>query len=341
MGKYTESLQRVAHALDRGLTVYIHGQPGIGKTYFAARYAAERQRELITLRLAQIESVDLRGPFAFNHETRTAHYYRPEFLPVGEDGKKYMLFLDEFNMADEDTERAAMELIERGQVGGARLPHDTAVLCAGNLPEQNILARHLALPTLNRMVHVVLEPPSIDEWLQWAYETGIDFRINAFLSWKPSLLAPPMNADGSAGKLAQPSPRSWEYCSRLIEGVNHDLTALAAMAVGEGAAYEFGAFVALTEKLPDPKAVLKDPKLLPEEMSQRYALIMLLVECTDPHKDIVPLCKVARALGPEMGLLLLHGIRLRVGNVIWLTELYQKNTEMRKLIGDWEKYIKL
>jgi hypothetical protein len=90
----------------------------------------------------------------------------------------------------------------------------------------------------------------------WAIQAGIRPEVIAFLRFRHELL----NAfDRDAN--AFPSPRSWEFVSRIVgaapdPSVEHELFA---GAVGTGAATEFSAFLKTFRELPNIDAILMNP----------------------------------------------------------------------------------
>ena len=111
-------------------------------------------------------------------------------------------------------------------------------------------------------------------WMKWAATNGIDHRIISFIGFKPDILHsfnPNHNND------TYPSPRTWEFASRLIKGVKN-LTSfyipLLASVVDEAAGREFWTYAQIFETMLTIPQILANPKtvVIPKEPSVQYAL---------------------------------------------------------------------
>lgn len=88
----------------RKLAVYIHGQPGVGKSDLVREIAEDLNWHLIDLRLTRMDSTDLSGLPYLHEESKQTIYYLPEFLPTEEmisswDKDGCIIFLDELSAA--------------------------------------------------------------------------------------------------------------------------------------------------------------------------------------------------------------------------------------------------
>src|SRR5690349_1753438 len=243
---------------DIKLSTMIWGPPGIGKSSIVAQMAGAHELACIDLRLSQLAPTDLRGlPVAENGVSR---WYPPEFLP--REGKG-VLFLDELNMAPPTLQGIAQQLILDRKVGSYVVPDGWFIWAAGNRKEDRASVFDMPAPLGNRFLHLEVLP-DFESFRVYALENSLSEQVLAFLSYRPTLLH---KLDSQ--RPAWPSPRSWEMGSRLFEaGLD------VAPAVGEGAAAEFSAFVALYRNLPDLEAVLAgrgQKVVFPEEPSVRYA----------------------------------------------------------------------
>lgn len=225
--------------------IFVWGPPGIGKSSVVREVAEKKGLSLIDLRLSLLDPVDLRGvPFVEKGECR---WSRPPFIPA--EGKG-ILFLDELNLASPAVQSSAFQLILDRRVGEHRLGDDWFIIAAGNRREESTVVFDLPKPLLNRFTHFEVEI-NVDDWLEWAIKNDIDERIIAFIKFRPELL---LKMDGEATVF--PTPRSWEFCSRLLrKGLDIDVSAQAS--VGIGAAAEFSAFCQIFSEIPDIEALLE------------------------------------------------------------------------------------
>ncbi len=101
----------------------------------------------------------------------------------------------------------------------------------------------------------------------------MDSRLRAFLRFRPKLLHA---HDPLSGEKAFPSPRSWEFVSRILDARpgREALGALLRGAVGEAAALECLGYLDICDSLPETDAVLANPGgvRIPEEPAAIYAL---------------------------------------------------------------------
>jgi hypothetical protein len=243
---------------DLKLSTMIWGPPGIGKSSIVAQTAEAHGLGFIDVRLSQLAPTDLRGlPVA---EDGISRWYPPEFLPRDGQG---VLFLDELNLAPPAMQGMAQQLILDRRVGSYVLPEGWFIWAAGNRKEDRAAVFDMPSPLANRFLHVEVEP-DLDSFKLYALERKIHEQIIAFLSFRPTLLH---RIDPQ--RPAWPSPRSWEMASRL-----HRAGLDVATAIGQAAAGEFGAYIAIYGQLPDLPRILAgegDEIAFPEEPSIRYA----------------------------------------------------------------------
>jgi MoxR-like ATPase len=247
------------------ISTMIWGPPGIGKSSIVAQVAKEADLQFIDLRLSQLAPTDLRGlpvavPPATGETIGTSTWYPPEFLPRTGKG---ILFLDELNMAPPAMQGVAQQLILDRRVGSYEVPPGWFLWAAGNRKEDRASVFEMPAPLANRFLHLSLEA-DFDSFKAHALSREFAEQVISFLAFRPTLLH---KIDRQAP--AWPSPRTWEMASRLhLAGLPIDA------AVGEGAASEFRAYLAVYNDLPDLEAILKGKgsKIpFPAEPSCRWA----------------------------------------------------------------------
>ncbi|MFX0092909.1 MAG: AAA family ATPase [Candidatus Hodarchaeota archaeon] len=275
------------------ISAFIHGPPGIGKSAAVERVSQKLNIEYIDMRLTQMDAVDLRGLPVLTESGKLTDWAPPEELPREGEG---ILFLDELNLAPPSVQHAAYQLILQRRLGKYRLPDGWVCFAAGNRIEDRAHVNELPSPLANRFVHINMDPPPIDQWIKWATDNSIDERIMGFLQWRPEMLFL-FNPDNPSS--AFPTPRSWEFCSRLIQDET-DLKALgdlAVMSVGRQAASEIGAFITIFSQI-DPVAILNNSQYkLPTDLGELTATITALavhVKQQPEHQQIVFLQFLAR-----------------------------------------------
>ena len=253
--------------------VFIWGSPGVGKSAVTHQLAALLKIPLQDVRALLLDPVDLRG-LPFLGQDGRSKWATPEFLPHEGSG---ILFLDELNAAPGMVQAGCYQLVLDRKLGEYTLPEGWAIIAAGNRDSDRAVTTRMPTPLRNRFVHLEFEVDA-QEWSEWAIQAGIRPEVIAFLRFRPELLSA-FDRDANAF----PSPRSWEFVSRILDSapdqsVEHELLA---GAVGAGAATEFSAFLRMFRELPNIDAILMNPlkEPVPENAAAQYAVASALARC--------------------------------------------------------------
>ncbi len=186
--------------------VFVWGPPGVGKSSIIAQLAKALNLSLRDIRALLLDPVDLRGlPYVAEGRSKWAI---PEFLPADGAG---ILFLDELNAAPAMVQAAFYQLVLDRRLGEYMLPDDWVIIAAGNRDGDRAHTNRMPTPLRNRFVHLDFEVDS-QEWSEWAIGTGIRPEVIAFIRFRPQLLSA-FDRDANAF----PSPRSWEFVSRILD----------------------------------------------------------------------------------------------------------------------------
>ena len=263
--------------------VMLWGPPGVGKSQMVAQIAERHDMPVIDIRLSQMEPSDLRGiPFRVESHVEWAI---PAMLPDTErHGEQGILFLDEITSVPPSVSAAAYQLILDRRLGAYEVPEGWAIFAAGNRQGDRGVTYSMPAPLANRFSHFEVDV-NLDDWVAWAYASGIDERLIAFLRFRPELL---FEFDPSHNPVAFPSPRSWEFTHRALQkfGDLPDLLTGALQAcVGPAAGIELAAFVENLEKLPDIDAIVRGETVpAPAETDLQYAVAAALVGRAIRHR---------------------------------------------------------
>lgn len=282
----------VAMTLEAGLVPFITGSPGIGKSAITHQLAKAGNLKLIDHRLSTSAPEDLSGlPHFVNGEAHFAPFAGlfpiegMTELPEGYDG--WLLFLDEFNSADRDIQKAAYKLVLDRQVGQYRLHPKVQVVCAGNLMSDRALVSELGTAMQSRMVHLEL-CTDFKEWLEdVAIPQGYDQRVIAYLNRHQDNL---MNFDPNHNDKTFCCPRTWEFTNRLLKvcgdtkKVDEALTPVFAGTISAGVAVEFVQFTAVYDMLPSMEDILSGKAAVPAGLDLRWATISMMASNLDPSK---------------------------------------------------------
>ena len=288
--------------------VFIWGGPGIGKSAVVRQLAEALQMQLRDIRALLLDPVDLRG-LPFLGPDGRSKWATPDFLP--EDGAG-ILFLDELNAAPAMVQASCYQLVLDRKLGEYVLPRDWAIIAAGNRDSDRAVTSRMPTPLRNRFVHIEFEV-DLQDWSEWAIGAGIRPEVIAFLRFRQELLSA-FDRDANAF----PSPRSWEFVSRILDSgpgksVEHELFS---GAVGAGAATEFSAFLKMFRELPNIDAILLNPmkEPVPDNAAAQYAVASALARCaSDSNFDRI--CLYLERMPAEFRVLCVRDASLRVPSI--------------------------
>lgn len=298
-------------ALAAGLAAFLHGAPGIGKSTLIRDYAIDNDLQMVDIRASQLDPVDARGVPVADIEKGMTRWLPPDFLP--REGKG-ILFLDELNRANRDTQSALYQLILDGRVGDYVLPEGWNIISAGNRETDGAMVQPMSRALKNRFIHLEMSV-DYEDWHKWAHKAGLNERVIAFMRYKPSALdeatATTKDDKGSkrqvlAAANAFATPRSWEFASRILDvalgrGRNlKDCFSLLKGTLGEGIAGEFITYCDIYLELPDIDRLIANPtSYVPlSDPSQLYTLCTGLATRAS-KKTFKNIAEILAAMPPE------------------------------------------
>ena len=293
--------------IDARQSVFIWGGPGVGKSGVVRQVAERRSLPLRDVRALLLDPVDLRGlPYLSEGRSKWA---TPDFLP--QDGAG-LLFLDELNAAPPMVQASCYQLVLDRKLGEYVLPDGWSIVAAGNRDSDRAVTSRMPTPLRNRFVHLDFEV-DMQEWSAWAIQARIRPEVIAFLRFRPALLSA-FDRDNNAF----PSPRSWEFVSRILNSnpkpkIEHELIA---GAVGAGAATEFSAFLSMFRNLPNIDAILLNPhqEPVPDNAAAQFAVATALAQrASDTNFDRV--CHYLKRMPTEFNVLAVRDASLRDPNI--------------------------
>lgn len=292
--------------LQTNTPVFIHGSPGIGKSYIVNDIAKKHDLEIIDVRLSQLDAVDLRGiPTISNGQTV---WMPPVFLPSDPESKG-ILFLDELNSAPLSVQAAIYQLVLDRKIGEYTMPKGWAIICAGNKIDDKGIVFKLPSPLINRMVHIVLEA-KFDDFKVWAIQNEIHPFIIGFLGFRPDLLSSEVPSSSETNP-AFCTPRAWAMLSSILKS-NSDINKISPIVygtVGYGAGIEFTSFVKVYKTLPNVDAILDGKSEdVPTEPSSLYALTAALIEKYENIEQAKNLFEYSKKLPVEFSVMLIKDL---------------------------------
>lgn len=245
----SEIKQAILLCRDSGITSFLWGHRGLGKSSLHDQVARSNNFGFINLRCSQMEASDLRGlpdkdggltvyrppadlPYGHKPEEICPSCYRdknpdlkkedpipPEVYQRPESSYcKGLLFLDELNRAEDDVLQAGFELILDYKIGLYRVPLGWSVHCAGNYMDGYMVNNFSDPAFLDRFCHLNLT--NSEEYFKgWSEYLGSRYaesnKIMQFVAFNPDHLMG--KCTGDMGFAVQPSPRSWEFVAKVEE----------------------------------------------------------------------------------------------------------------------------
>lgn len=278
-----ETKKQLETLLELNIPAFIHGAPGIGKSYIVNELAKERGWGVSDVRLSQLDSVDLRGVPSI--EGGKTVWMPPVFFPSDGVG---ILFLDELNSASPNVQAAVYQLILDRKIGEYELPKEWRIVCAGNRMSDKGVTFRLPSPLANRMAHIV-STANFSDFKEWAIKEGLHPFILGFLGFRPDLLSQEVPSSSETNP-AFATPRSWTMLSKILKGSSSPVNKLSTLiygCVGYAVGAEFIVYTKSYENLPSVEAALFGEEIeIPREPGILYALISAIIERFDGSAEV-------------------------------------------------------
>jgi hypothetical protein len=304
-----ELYKQLQTLIEADIPVFIHGSPGIGKSYIVNDIAKQNDLEIIDVHLSQLDAIDLRGiPTISNGQTK---WMPPIFLPSDENSKG-ILFLDELNSAPLSVQAAIYQLVLDRKIGEYTIPKGWRIVCAGNKINDKGIVFKLPSPLINRMVHIVLEA-KYEDFKIWAIKNELHPFIVGFLGFRPDLLSSEVPSSSETNP-AFCTPRAWSMLSNIVKSTSDikTINPIIYGSVGYGAGIEFISFVKVYKTLPDIDAILSGQSdIVPNEPSALYALCAAIIEKYKDTNQAVNLFEYCNKLPVEFNVMLIKDLIIK------------------------------
>lgn len=321
-------------------SVALLGSMGVGKST-AVRTIAEKlteelhqQVDVTDIRLLNFSPIDLRGIPAADADKKFAVWLKPKIFDLPED-KVHVLFLDEISSAPQSLQAAAYQIVLDRRIGEFELPENCIVICAGNRTTDKSVAFRMPKALANRLIHFEIVS-DFDSWYQWALHHEIDERVVGYLAFDNSRL----NTEPDMEELAFPTPRSWEFVSRLLKTTGktpEEVHGLIAGCIGVSNALEFESWCRVYQKLPKVADILAGKcTVRVKETDVIYALISSLLTCISSRKDTISdrelenICSFASQFPADFSAMFFRGILAIDGMNMKLTKISSFAVWMKK-----------
>lgn len=295
--------------------ILIHSSPGVGKSSIVRQVAQKLNIGFVDVRLAEMESVDIRGLPSVDKDQGVMKWNAPDFWPRDPDSKG-IIFLDELTSCDKSCQVAAYELILDRKIGDFyKVPDGWYIVSAGNLTTDRAVALSMSSALSNRFLHVEIEADA-QQWCKWAIPSDIHPSVVGFIQYRPENL---FNMERENLERGWPSPRSWERVSQMtkIYGNNEKLLRKIVYGlVGPAKGVEYMEFHRLNESFDNILDMMygKIPIKIPVKNDQLYAMcasmIYVLWKGTDEKDENARLdgfFKILTEMNPEFVMMCIQG----------------------------------
>lgn len=257
--------------------ILIHSSPGVGKSSIVRQVAEKLGIGFVDVRLAEMESVDIRGLPSVDKENGVMKWNAPDFWPRDPESKG-IIFLDELTSCDKSCQVAAYELILDRKIGDFyKVPNGWYIVSAGNLTTDRAVAMSMSSALSNRFLHVELEADS-EQWIKWAFTHDVHPSVTGFIQYRPENL---FNMERENLERGWPSPRSWDRVSQMCKIYSNEqlLRKIVYGLVGPAKGVEFMEFHRLNKSFDNILDMVygKAPIKIPEKNDQIYAMCSSLV----------------------------------------------------------------
>jgi MoxR-like ATPase len=277
---------------------FFYGDPGVGKTAIPRFVAEQHDLPYGQAIVAQYDAGEMAGiPFVrpidqydedgelMEEKDYQLTRERPDYLPTFDAG---IFNLDEMPQAFLANQNICSQLINEYRVGHHHISPAICICATGNKPENKAGTTTMPTHVRDRINSIEIEADQ-PEFLSYAAQKGLDRRVRAFIRENPALLH-----DFNVTALANPTPRSWEKTSTVLQlGLMNDnslregiLTEMVIGQIGEGAGRTFISWLRVEDKMPKLEELLKDPKNTrvfgAEDASINYLLLSSLADIASP-----------------------------------------------------------
>jgi hypothetical protein len=280
-------------------TVFLIGDPGIGKSALIEKVGREIDYPVHTLLGSTLDPTDV-GGLPVRRPDSSAVDRIPLAVIHDAAQRPCLLFLDELSAAPPAVQAAFLRLILERKAGDVTLHPETRVVAAANPPDQAPAGFELSAPLMGRASVVHLRPRE-EEILDHLATLGDDsdsagaferaLRDEALLfaavaNALPEILQIDIPTDCVTGGQPWGAPRSWERAIRAraaavamgMDGLSNAVFTITAGSVGVRQATSYSGVLRMITELPTVDEIVADPAsaLLPTERVKQVAALGLM-----------------------------------------------------------------
>ena len=298
-----DQLRTIIPTIGVELTPIIQSEPGCGKTSLLGMIEEDLGDSYdyiyVDCPVKDMQDIAMTIP---NHDNKQLMSYTGSLFKLDSPKPKVVL-LDEFMKAPKMLQVIFTRLMLERCIGDTPLPKGSIVFGTSNNQSDGVGDTMLAHAG-NRVCILEMEKPSVNSWLAWAGNSGIEPLVRAFVHMFPSTMHSYRTEDNiddnpyvfnpKKPQLSFCSPRSLAKSSIIVSnrdrlGEEATLSALSGT-IGASASGQMSAFLSLEKSLPDYDDIIKNPTQtsIPEQIS---AQLMVMFQATDKLDDQSELSK--------------------------------------------------
>lgn len=203
-----EALEYISEAMDDGLTVWMQGYAGTGKSTMVKDLAKKKGMELVDTRLSTVDIGDLVMRMPNKERTAMVELVNQDFIK----DKATVYLFDEFLHAPRSLQKMAYQVFLDRKLGNYKLPEGSCVIALSN-PADEVDSDGIDRPMMDRMDFKLYLEFDLKEWEKWSFDNGMRSEVISFVDMFADKV---INTNVDDIPL---TPRTWEKVSkRLIKG---------------------------------------------------------------------------------------------------------------------------
>jgi len=320
--KQAKDALKLGYGIDR--PVLFLSSPGIGKSQAVMQCATELGGDFD----CSFGMIEIRGASSSPSELATVKYIdagtvldaeqgwvpTDERVKAGECPERGIIFCDELPDSMMSVQSTLQRLFLDKKLGGLTLAKKWYVVAAGNRAKDKAASGRISRALINRcMVITVLPDP--DVFYDWGLDNGIDYRVLAYVRFKPDCVSDGLEITRSENQ-AFCSPRSLEIASDVIKSeMKLDRAVemeLITGVLGDGRGSEFNGFMDIMDDLPDIDELLKDPENypVPDKINVAWATIGAVTNRAT-RSNVGDIMKFFMRMGTELSVIAVQDLAKR------------------------------
>lgn len=201
------------------LSLYLEGEPGVGKSTVAKRIARNLGAKMFDIRANNLSPDVAAGVTMMDMDTKTTVWMPPYWLPAedGSDGP-VVLFFDELASADDRVRKPLFSVFLDRELNGRKIPDNCFVIGAGNESETGTMVFELDNATRTRFVNFRI----IADFTSWVEEFAPEAKVTpTTIAYLKANIHNFCNTEKalSAGLALYGQPRSWHHVSNMERSI--------------------------------------------------------------------------------------------------------------------------